>query len=266
MKVNTEIFSQIGLTKHQAAVYKYLLKHGPTPPPKLAKNLELTRSNAYKILDSLVELNLVSRSEIDKKLLYRAEDPIVLASLVAEERNRVIALEKNLKTSLKELRQDYQKTVVDNTVLTYKGSTAIKSLYEHQAGLKEPIYLIQGRADRISMGFEAMDYIRFLPSKFGTPRYGITPDLPEAPSNQKLDERTNLTRTWIDAKYYTSAVEWTVSGDELMIINFEDPVSGIRIKNPAVADAFRQLWSALDDNLRTNPSYKKLPLRAKRKV
>jgi predicted transcriptional regulator len=261
-----DVFSQIGLSKHQALVYKYLLRHDSAPPPKIAKNLNLTRSNAYKVLDQLVEIGLVSRAELDKKLVYKAEDPIVLASLVAEERNRVITLEKNVKAGLKELRKIYQKTSTDNAVLTYKGAPAIMSLYEHQANLKKPIYIIQGRSDRLAMGFEAMHHIRFLANKFGTARYGITPDVPEAPLNLKLDDRSNLRRTWMDADYYASPVEWTVSGDELMIINFDDSVSGIRIKNAVIADAFRQLWMALDDNLRANPGYKKLPKKAKRLV
>lgn len=264
--MNEEVLRQVGLNKHQIATYLLLLKNGPTPPPQIAKKIKLTRSNAYKILDSLAALNLVSRAEIDKKLIYKVEDPIVLASLVAEERNKVIALEKNVKAGLSELRQMYQKTVSDSTVLTYKGSSAVKNLYEHQANLKEPIYLIQGRMDRLSMGFEAMSYIRHLGNKFGTKRYAITPDVPDSPINPKIDESTNLTRTWIEANNYISPVEWTVSGDELMIINFEDTPSGIRIKNASVADAFRQLWLALDINLRTSPSYKKLPRNAKRKV
>jgi predicted transcriptional regulator len=264
--MNQDIFDQIGLNKHQAAAYKFLLKNGPAPPPLIAKTLKLSRSNAYKVLDSLAEKSLVSRAEIDKKLTYKAEDPIVLTSLVSEERNKVIALERNVKNGLKELRQIYQQTVSDSAALSYRGAPAIKSLYEHQAELKQPIYIIQGRADRISMGFESMNYIRFLAKKYETPRFGITPDVPEAPDNPKLDERSNLKRTWIESGSYLSPVEWTVSGDELMIINFEDPITGIRIKDAAIADSFKQLWQALDKNLKANPQYKKLPRKAKRKV
>ncbi|HSW78581.1 MAG TPA: helix-turn-helix domain-containing protein, partial [Candidatus Babeliales bacterium] len=257
--MDDDIFRQLGLSRHQSGAYEYLLKNGPSAPPKIANSLKLTRSNAYKVLDSLVELGLISRSEVDKKLVYKAEDPIAIGSLVAEERNRVIALEHNIKVGLKDLRKLYRRTASDSSALTYKGSTAIKGLYVHQAEMKQPIYFIQGLQDRLSMGYEAMNSIRFLASKHGTQRYGITPDIPEAPVNPELDKKTNLHRTWLPEKSYRSPVEWNVCGDELVIINFEEPQTGIRIKDAAIADSFKQLWSAFDENLRANPSYKKLP-------
>lgn len=261
-----EILREIGLSDHQVMAYTYLLKNGPTPPPKLARNLKLTRSNAYKVLDQLVEMGLVSRLDVNKKLNYKAEDPIALASIAAEERNRVIALEQNVKEALKQFRNDYQKSSIDTEVQTYRGNVAVKAVYEHQAKLQQPIYFIKTRDDIPALGFETMDFIRRLPANSNTPRFGITPDSPEGALNPELDRRSNLTRTWIDAGSYTAPVEWTVAGEELIIVNFADKTSAIRIKNSVVADSFKQLWSALDGSLRANPEYKKMPKRAKRKV
>lgn len=261
-----QILKQLGLSDHQITAYEYLLENGPTPPPKLASKLHLTRTNAYKVLDQLVEIGLITRSETNKKYIYKAEDPIALTSLVAEERNRVIELEKNIKNSVKALRQTYHKTATSSEVQIYNGDAAVKALYEHQAKLAQPIYFVKTRSDIPFMGFETMDYIRRLPAKIGTRRFGIVPDVPEAPKNMEVDAPTNLKRTWIDDTAYTAPVEWTVSGDELMIISFSDNISGIRIKNPVVADAFRQLWCVMDDGLKLSPDYKKRPFKAKRTV
>ena len=95
-KTMQDTLIQAGLTKHQAKIYLFLLEHGQAAPPEISKKLALTRSNAYKILDSLVELGLVSRTEIKKKFVYHAEDPIALANLLADERNRVISLEQSV--------------------------------------------------------------------------------------------------------------------------------------------------------------------------
>jgi len=261
-----EILKQIGLSDHQIKAYLYLLKHGPTPPPQVAKQLKLTRTNAYKVLGQLIEMGLVSRLELNNKLHYRAEDPIALASIAAEERNRVIALEKNVKEALKQMRHQYQQSSGTVEVQKYQGEVAIKALYEHQAKLGQPIYFVKSRADIPVLGFELMDYIRKLPVKLNIDRYGITPDAPEAPANPQIDKSTKLTRTWIPAEDYTAPVEWAVAGDELTIINFSDKTSAIRIKDAAIAEAFRQLWLALDKNLRTQAAYKRLPRQAKRKI
>lgn len=264
--MNNKVLKEIGLSEHQITTYTYLLKNGPTPPPTFAKELKLTRSNAYKVLDQLVDMDLVSRLDLNKKLHYKAEDPIALASIVANERNRVIALESNVKEALTKLRQTYQKSSGNTEVQTYRGAEAVKSLYKHQATLKQTIRFIKSRADIPNMGFEVMDHIRRLPAKFGTQRFGIVPDAPESAANPDINKRSNLTPTWIAAASYTAPVEWTVSGDELMIIIFDENSSGIRIKNKAVADAFLQIWSSLDENLRAHPAYKKMPRQAKRKV
>jgi DNA-binding transcriptional regulator GbsR (MarR family) len=265
--MGNEILKEIGLSELQAEAYLYLLENGAASPPKLTKALKITRTNAYKVLDQLVEIRLVKRSEIQKKLVFEAEDPIALASLVAEERNRVIALEKNIQTALKQLRRIYQKHSASNEVQTYQGPVAVKSLYEHQANLQQSIYFIKTRADIPFMGYETMARLRKLPAdKFGTKRYGLIPDAPEAAINPDINKRTNLERTWIFAESYTAPVEWTVSGDELMMIVFHESVTGIRIKNPVIAEAFRQLWTMLDESLRTNPNYKKHPIQAKRKI
>jgi predicted transcriptional regulator len=261
-----EILKQIGLSDLQISAYLYLLDKGPTPPPDIAKNLKITRSNAYKVLDQLVEFTIVSRLDTNRKLHYKAEDPIALASIAANERNRVIALEKNIKEALTQLRQTYQKSSGDTEVQTYRGAEAVKSLYKHQAALKQTIHFVKSRADIPSMGFEVMDSIRRLPAKFGTQRFGIVPDAPESATNPDINKRSNLTPTWIAAEFYTAPVEWTVADDELMIITFDETPSGIRIKNKVVADAFLQLWTTIDQSLRTSPGYKKMPLKAKRKI
>lgn len=264
--MNDKILKEIGLSELQAQTYLYLLEHGATSPPTLTKALNITRTNAYKVLDQLHELRLVNRTEVKKKFVYHAEDPIALASLVAEERNRVLALEKNTKEALKKLRLAYQKGNTETEVQTYQGTVAVKSLYEHQARIEEPIYFVKTRADIPFMGYDTMDRIRKLPVKYGTRRYGIIPDAPEAALNNKINERSNLDRTFMFPESYTAPVEWTVSGDELMIISFSENTSGIRIKNAVVANAFKQLWSMLDENLRANPNYAQHPLYAQRKV
>jgi predicted transcriptional regulator len=264
--MNYDVLKDIGLSDHQVAAYSYLLKYGPALPPVLARKLKLTRSNAYKVLDQLIEMGLVSRTKADKKLLYKAEDPIVLASIVAEERNRLRLLESNTKKALVQLRQIYQKATGLSDVQSFQGLEAVKSLYKKQSNLKEPIYFIKTRSDIPFMGYETMDAVRKLSLKYGTRRYGIVPDAPEAAVDPAIDEEVGLTKTWINDEDYTAPVEWTAAGDELLILSFGSNSSAIRIKNEVVASAFKQLWAALDKNLRANSEYKKMPRKAKRVV
>lgn len=260
-----ELLINAGLTQAQAAAYLYLLEHGDSTPPSLSKNLTITRSNSYKVLDSLEELGLASKHEIRKKFVYRAADPSALAELVAHKRNSVIALEQNVNSAMQVLRSTYQKSSGGKTLVEVsEGKSAISEGYAKQAAIKQPIYFIKSRVDIPFMGFEAMDRARRLPVTYDTPRFGITPDGSEGAAVPEIDKRTNLTRTWVDSEAYTAPVEWTVSGDELLIHIFEGKGRVIRVVDYEVADSFRQLWQIMDSSLRSGPTYKKLPKRANR--
>lgn len=261
-----ELLTNAGLTESQATVYLFLIENGESSPPAVAQKLKLTRTNAYKVLDNLVGMGLVRKTEVNKKFVYSAEDPIALSGLVAAERNRIIALEHSVRDAMHQLRATYEKTQKDYDVRVFRGNPAVTSLYVQQAKQEQPIYFIKSRADIPTIGFETMDRLRRLPAKAGTQRYGITPDVVEANLNPAIDKSANLARTWVHADDYTSPVEWAVSGDELLIIDFEREASAVRIKNPAIAGAFKELWHLLDRSLRQTPEYKKLPKQARRKI
>lgn len=262
-----ELLINAGLTEAQAAAYLFLLEHGESAPPALTANLKITRSNAYKVLDSLDELGLASKHEVRKKFVYRAADPTALSSLVAEKRNDIIALEQHIRSAMQELRASYQKSSGTTTsVEVLDGKKAMTDSYEQQASGKNPIHFIKSRADIPFMGFETMDRVRRLSSNYDTPRFGITPDAAEGPNALEIDARTNLTRTWVGSEAYTSPVEWAVSGNDLLIQVFDGDGRVIRISDYEVAESFRQLWQIMDKSLRAGPGYKKLPRQANRNL
>ena len=261
-----EALLNTGLNDLQANCYLFILEKSSTTPPALARHLKLSRTNAYKVLDKLVELQLASRQEVRGKLIYYPEDPVALASLVAEKRNEVLALEQTIDLAIKDLRRKYKHTEGKTSVELRSGKEAVIASYEKQASLKEPVYFVKTRADIPAMGFETMDKIRRLPTEHNTTRYGITPDSPESPTNPEIDKRSNLTRTWIKMNDYTAPVEWSLSGSQLNIVIFGELTKVIQIEDKNVADAFLQLWQLLDKNIRSNPDYRNLPTNAKREV
>ena len=118
----------LGLSDNQATVYLYLVMSGETPPPKLAEALRLTRSNAYKILDSLVDLNLLHRQEINKKLVYTAVEPSGVLAILERERGRLQLLEQQVAQSYAALQSLYDKKRSPDIVKTYKGEQALKAM------------------------------------------------------------------------------------------------------------------------------------------
>jgi sugar-specific transcriptional regulator TrmB len=244
-----------GLSEAQAQVYLYLLTSGTSSPPACAKGVGMTRTNAYKVLDTLEEMGLALKSEHRGKIIYSPANPSALTELVAEKRNQIIALEKNVKIAMNDLQRKYYKNAGLSDISIVEGTEAMVALYEAQATQSNAIYFIKSRADIPFFGFETLDRLRKLPAEHGALRFGITADVPEASRNPSIDARTNLTRTWMNRESYESPVEWTVAGDELLIHIFEGDGRSICIKDSTVASAFTEVWKLLDVSLRSNPSY-----------
>lgn len=256
---------ELGLTPLQAQTYLFLLgRNQGAKPTLLAQKLNITRTNCYKVLDQLNELDLVRRRETDKTFTYYAEDPIALSSLAGRARAHANDLEKRVQSSVKILRNKYQQVHEPTNVESSNGRSAIIHAMNAQVKIQRPIYFVKSQADLSFMGFDTMRALRNAPKQFGTPRFGITPDTPESPADPAIDKRSNLTRTWIQAGKYRAPVEWSVSGDELAILIYEGNGKAIRIVDAVVADAFRQLWKLLDESVRCQPGYGDLPKRANR--
>ncbi len=257
----------IGLTELQAKTYLYLLDHSRgRKPAQLAEDLGITRSNAYKVLDQLNEFDLVRKSGSEKTYRYFAEDPIALTSFVAKARNRATELEKTVKQSLASLQKKYNNHISSTDVKTLHSKAAIIQSFKLQARTSRSIYFIKSRHDIPFLGYETMHSIRMLCTKTGQERFGITTDSTETPLNPEIDKRTNLTRTLVPESAYTSPVEWSVSGNELLIVSYTNSGSVIKICDPFIAGSFRELWRLLDDNIHANPNTSALPKKSARKV
>jgi len=76
-------FVSAGLQPLQAEMYALLLEKGALLPTEAASLLKLTRSNAYKVLDRLVELGLANKAKVNKKMTYQPSNPMALAHMVA---------------------------------------------------------------------------------------------------------------------------------------------------------------------------------------
>lgn len=261
-----EQLQTIGLSELQARAYLYLLDYtAGRKPIQVADALGITRTNTYKLLDSLVEIDLVRKSEVRKTYTYFAENPIALTTFVANARNRALLLESAVKDSLGSLQKRYRRHTRQTEVITESGKAAIVQAYHRQIQPGRPLYFIKSRADVIYMGHQTMHALRTQAVGKDIIRYGLTTDSPEAPTDLTNDAWTGLKRTWLPHDAYTSSVEWMTSGDELAIISFVDNGRVVRIKDVVIADAFRELWHIIDTNVRANPSYASLPTHAARR-
>jgi hypothetical protein len=266
--MNEEILQEAGLTKAEAKIYTILVKNSPCAPPRLADLAEESRTNTYKVLDSLEFKELVSRDETKKKLRYWANNPSIMLDHLKEKRREVEAAEKRFQGSLPNLIDQYFKHSAQPSIRYFNGVKGIEHMYQDQLDDGLPITFTMPIGIRTFYGTPEMHRIRNLFPARGIQRHVFYPDVPQDFQSHEAtvpiaesDRLMKLTRTWLSPDDLQSPVEWAVYGDKLAIISLGVEVVGMIIESPQIVASFKEILDLLDRNIRAQPDYDKLPLR-----
>lgn len=258
--------TRVGLTESLATAYLALLQNGRLRPPELAELTNETRTNAYSLLDKLVELKLARKAAVGKKTAYEAEHPVALERFVQRQRDEALERERLAKDSLPELLNLYQLNSEKPGIRYYQGKPGIMEIYQEQLREGKHIQYIRTPADIDFFGFRFMHNLRIMAPKAGITRHMFSPDTPEVPVDwQANNERQKLSRTWLNATDYTAPVEWSVFGDKVAAISFGKEAVGIIIDSPQIAESFRQILALMDEGLKRRPGYDRMPTQAQLK-
>lgn len=262
--MDTSSLIATGLTPLQASAYALLIEKGEVKPPQLVKHLSITRSNAYKLLDKLVELGLAAKTEKGKTLSYAATNPIALATLAERFRAEATAREEAVSGVMQELLATYHARSDKPGVSVATGRKAVAGAYRKQIELREDVFFIRTTADIPMMGFDTMHEIRTRPGHHGKQRAALMAHQDNGKINYKAHERSNLDVTWITNDDYNAPVEWSVTKSSLLIVLYATEPHAILIIDPVVAGAFMQLWKLLQVLLSERPHHTKLATQGKK--
>lgn len=258
--MNEELLTNLGLNQTQAKAYLALVRHGSLTPPELAKKTGETRTNAYTVLDRLVELGLAKKDDSKKKLVYRVENPVALEKLVKQHRDEALKREKLVKDSMPALLNFFYTYSEQPGVRFFQGKDGLKEIFNDQIRTGKEVTFIRSTKDRDIYGHDYMRELRGKFAKLGIKRKTFSPDSSSIPKDWKQTDKPRLLeRTFIPADDYTASVEWVKYANKLAIISYGEEVMGIIIESPQIAEAFEQILNMLDKGLRADPDYKNLP-------
>jgi sugar-specific transcriptional regulator TrmB len=260
--MNTSILVEAGLTEAQAIAYIAMLTHSPISPPALAKVIGETRSNAYKILEQLDELGLVSRDESKNKIKYVSNSPTSLQSLLDRQEEEIKLRQKKLNSNIQELKKIYFEHSTQPGISFEQGTDGIIKVFNDYTETGSDLYMIRSWKDRDYMGKGVLSVWRKKPSTKGITTHFLGPDT-ESASSGKIDELYLIDKTWMKEEDYTSPVEWCAYGDKLAIISYGKEASSTIIHSPQIADGFKQLHQLLTTKQKQSKDYDKFPIKAK---
>jgi sugar-specific transcriptional regulator TrmB len=228
--MDIQTLTSIGLTQSQAKAYLVLVQYGSVAPPELALRTKETRTNAYKILDRLVDLGLALKEPGNKKMIYRANNPIALEALAKKARDEALERESKVKSSLPTLLSFFYTYSEQPGVRFFQGAEGLKEIFNDMLRTRQTIYLVRSPDDIKFYDADFFQKFKDRRAKLGIKTYALTPDLPGINHNKSIDEKNLFTRTWLPSGAYDSSVEWDVYGDKLAIISYGEEAIGASFK------------------------------------
>jgi CheY-like chemotaxis protein/predicted transcriptional regulator len=95
-----DLLSEYGLTEVQAKVYYYLLTLGETSSTKVAKQINVHRSEVYRVLRELAEKGLVTEKKGKRPILYTPTAPEDALNIQLEQQSKTLRRLKKEKPKL----------------------------------------------------------------------------------------------------------------------------------------------------------------------
>ncbi|HSX14964.1 MAG TPA: helix-turn-helix domain-containing protein [Candidatus Saccharimonadales bacterium] len=239
--MNSELLESAGLTKSQARAYLALIKNGKLTPPQLAEKLGEGRTNAYMVLDKLVELGLATKSDVAKKLVYQPTNPTALERLVETKRKNALAIEKQVRDNMPQLLNFYYTYLDQPGIRFFSGRDGILRMYEDQRRTRADVYFMRSDADFNALGKDLYLHMEKR-GKLGIKTYGIEPDEPDnVEYSKENDKRIGRDMRFLPQGTYTAPVNVYVYGDKTALISYSQELIGTIIESPQIASAMRQI-------------------------
>lgn len=243
--MDTTLLEEIGLTAAQAKAYKALIELGAATAPQIAEIIDESRTNTYKVLDKLCEIELAQKDQHAAKTSYAPTNPAALSRLVERQVASLDTRQRKLTAAMPSLLDYYFTHAEQPGIKFYQGKERIKQVFTEMLKTGETLYLLRTPNDVrfYNPGFFAE--IRQKRRALGIKTVGITPDTESANHDPELDKKDLFDRTWISPDAYTANVEWNVAGDKVALLSYGKEAIGMIIESPQIAESFRQVFGLM---------------------
>lgn len=241
--MDSKLLEQIGLNPTQGKAYTAVITSGQITPPQLATKIGITRTNAYEVLDQLLQLGVIERLE-GKKLIYRALNPVALEQLAERKRHDALAHEQKLRAAMPELLNYFYTFSEQPGVRFFQGKQGITDVYEDMLRTRQTIYFLRTTADDPFMSIDFYKRFHQQRTKLGITSVALMPKVGDASDPVSMDPGL-FTRTWFRPEDYTAPVEIAVYGNKVSMISFGEEAMATIIESPQIAEAMRQIMQLL---------------------
>ncbi len=228
------VLKDIGLSEGEIKVYETLFKTGEKTILQLAKSARMNRSYCYEILERLLNKGFVTKQLINNKIYWKVMPREHVLAYIDE-------VKKNIDNSLKGLTQTH-KTNSEREINVFKGQKGIKTVCDS---------IVDSKSKVIGFGAEG-NIKKYLP-------YSYKHIFDKARKNKtkfelitlknKIPLIKGITKTKSFKKSFNTCVEINIWDDKTVLFFWKDHPEAIVIKDPEVANSFRNYHKIFWENL-----------------
>lgn len=238
----------LGLSEKEAKVYLANLSLGASSVQKIADHSGIKRVTTYVILESLVNLGLVSQSTKGKKTLFIAEDPLSLSRLIAKREAELDDQKASFDAMLPQLKTLKNQPSDSPSVKFYDSAEGIKSV------VKTFYRTVEAEGIKEVHGISNLDHLYTIFPEFresvsnpSRVRAGIKSYIiytsHEGPIFKQSDKRTNRESRFVPVEKYPISGDIGIVGPHLFLLSLtgSKPL-GITIRSEELAEGMRALF------------------------
>lgn len=138
-----QLIMPFGLTSEEAAIYLHIAQKGFLSALTISRNLHIGRTKVYRILDKLIDKQLVEQKLDDMGMKFGAVDPVKLEQLVIEKEHEVAGLRASLPVVVERLKKIFPQSAQESKILYYTGVDGLKRVTYNSTKAREVLRIIE---------------------------------------------------------------------------------------------------------------------------
>ena len=245
-ELNEKSLVACGLSLEQAKIYLSLLENGMAPAKRISLKTGTGRPFTYKILERLIELELVEKREnIGKVTFFAPRHPKQLKELADRRKVELEQSSLGLRTAFGLLVSQFNALQDKPNIRFYEGEEGIKEVYGDILKTGTDIMIItspihEGRQEVLHLIKEQVkkQAEQNIKTRAITPHHeGKIAALPV-----EEDEKHLITRKIVPTEKLNIPVQIIVYGDKVAITNFKESLITVLVESKYIAETFRIMF------------------------
>lgn len=238
---------KLGLKDKESSVYLACLELGPSSVQQIARKAKVVRATTYVILESLMQMGLVTKFKEGKKTLFSAEPPRQLMRLLEKQREEIDSKQEELEELLPELQMLTKAAGGKPSVRYFEGVEGLRAIRREM--------MMYSNAGDTWYNFTPLDHLDAVLRKDQDTYYqqnrskGIrNKTIFSTKSSELKYKRFNqyksdlVEQRYVPPELFPSTSGMTIFRDRIAIGSYTGKVGGVIIESQPMADMMRRLF------------------------